>query len=257
MTKKRSKKHRVSEAYQNYLSRISSESKGPDYKAIRTAIGQALREEILKSPISPIIPKTSNQDTKFQKSKPLSSKQAKKLKKKKIKEEQKRRRSENKLKEKLKEEIKTLEEEKTPDEDYDYYDDYDYEEENRDDDYRTEETLTSYDDANEYLQTIIDTLWDVKETLRYERGNKPGDTTKSFDWDTGWDIGMKLGAIAYRLQSVMGYPYDVKEKIADELASDRSLDRVWDILNYAFYREVINAVEDIAMSITAVIERHI
>lgn len=102
------------------------------------------------------------------------------------------------------------------------------------------EEIPEWDDVNSWLQDLVNTLWEVKEELRKQ-------------WD--WDIASDLALAAFRLEEVMQEPYEFKVRVADELAKDPYLGRMWDLLNFAEYLEVMMGADAIASSIISSIER--
>lgn len=110
----------------------------------------------------------------------------------------------------------------------------------RDEDNRTTETPT-FDDANDFLSSLYQIILEIAERSVF-----------AFAYHNYRVI---LGT-AEQVNDILGYPYEVKAKIADEIANSSDYQRIYEILNMVDYDEFESATDDLALTISSIAERY-
>ena len=111
----------------------------------------------------------------------------------------------------------------------------------RDSDNRTTDTL-SFDDANDFLSDLYTIVLGIAETSAYR---------------FAYSNYKVIMGIAEMINDIMGYPYETKVRIADEISQSTDYQRVYEILNLVDYDEFIEATDSLADTISAIAQRYL
>jgi hypothetical protein len=110
----------------------------------------------------------------------------------------------------------------------------------RDEDNRTAETPT-FDDANDFLSSLYQIVLEIAERSTFVFAYR--------------NYRVILG-IAEKVNDILGYPYEAKAKIADEIANSSDYQRIYEILNMVDYEEFESATDDLALTISSIADRY-